>query len=122
MLVSSCITLPVRSSICDNITTQSVLCEISNKYDIRLEDVGMSLVIINAVSIHEELYTSIDAIYVIEKLLESLNGSITYEFFKEKIFYYTNTFPGLLSTTKNILNDFGINNYITDTDKQILRN
>lgn len=108
-------------TVCDEISPgESVLCDIANKQGIRLEDVGLGLILVNSVAIKEGVYTRDQARGVVEKLLSCLDGSVTYALFRDRIQEYTAGYPGLLEVTQAYLYQFSLSKQISQTDREIL--
>lgn len=116
-------------SVCDHLE-QSRLCVISQKYDVRLEDVGNILIVANAVAIGQGLYTVDDAIKVMKELRSVLNDPISYALFKAKVDESIRAYPGLIEVASIYFAELGgitDNMYLDDRnllkgwlDKQIL--
>jgi len=109
-------------SVCDDVTGPCLLCQTADKYNVRLEDIGNGLILVNMVAVNQGLYSVDDAKGVMESLLSALDGSsLTYALFKDKIIEYTKDYPGLLSVTSAYMDEFALSQYIYEADREILR-
>lgn len=108
-------------SVCDQLEDKSYLCEIAQKHDIRLESVGTILVVANAVAIGEGVYTSTDALQVMQSIRCVLDQPISYLFFKDKVQGLTEKYPGLLEIADIYLNEFMSTQTMFVRDREILQ-
>ncbi len=120
-LVAACEFPGKRPTICDRVEGPSILCQVAEKNGVRLEDVGTGLILVNAVAISEGVYTKSDAKNVLGKILQALDGPVTYVFFKEHIIRSTEAFPGLLDVATVYLEEFSLSKKMHDADRDILR-
>ena len=108
VLVASCALLPKFPSVCDTLTEKSYLCDVSRKYDVRLEDVGAGLIIANAIAIERKVYTREEAIRVMKEIRSLLaDDLITYAAFKTGIYERMDRYPGLLQVATAYVSDLG---------------
>ena len=121
VLVVACISTGTRPTVCDRIQGPSILCQVAGEHGVRLEDVGNGLILVNAVAISEGAYTKGDAKRVLRRLLESLDGPVTYALFKEHLINATESFPGLLDVARSYLDELSLSNRMHDADREILR-
>ena len=94
-------------SVCDQITEPCRLCDLSRKYNVRLEDIGAGLIIANAVAIGEGLYTKQEALEVVQALRSILDNPVSYVYFRDEVYRYVNAYPGLLEVATAYFNDIG---------------
>ena len=120
-LVAACISTGNRPTVCNQIEGPSILCQVATEHGVRLEDVGNGLILVNALAISEGAYTRADARQVLSRLLDALDGSVTYAVFKSRIQQATESFPGLLDVAKSYLDEFSLSNQVYDADREILR-
>ncbi|MCG8643228.1 MAG: hypothetical protein MI862_26115 [Desulfobacterales bacterium] len=120
-LVAACISTGNRPTVCNQIEEPSILCQVATEHGVRLEDVGNGLILVNALAISEGVYTRADARQVLSRLLDALDGSITYAVFKSRIQQATESFPGLLDVAKSYLDEFSLSNQMYDADREILQ-
>lgn len=119
LLLSGCI-FPDLPSTCDDAPDESVLCSIASKSNMRLEDVGGAMIIINSVLIAEGAYTKADAQMVISLLLDSLTKSVTYAIFKDKFLTYSKSYPDLVKVADCYLETFSLQKQMCQFDRSLL--
>ena len=122
MLIGGCAGLR-QPSICDEITSPSILCEIAAKHDVRLEDIGTALVVINKIAIIEEAYSREDAIEVLEELLLLLDkGALSYAMFRLEVYKRAEKYAGLIEVAESYFWTFqSQRSFIYREDRRILR-
>ncbi|MCP4020944.1 MAG: hypothetical protein GY729_03805 [Desulfobacteraceae bacterium] len=120
LFMVSCISKNL-TSICDTITGPSHLCRIAENHGMRLEDIGNVFIIVNAVALSKDVYSKEDAVFILEKMLEALDGPVTYVLFKEELLALTRDTPGLLDIAMVYLDEFSLSNRIYPADKTILQ-
>lgn len=102
--VSGCAMFKDMPSVCGN-AERSVLCDISAKYDLRIEDIENILIIANSVSIGEGLYTKDEALKVLKKLKSLLDTPISYADFAGAIGDSVSKYPGLIEVISIYFNE-----------------
>ena len=103
---AGCASWTTTPSVCDNPPSKSYLCDIANKYDIRIETIGATLVAVNAANIGMfELYDKKDALRVMTEIRSALDGPISYAFFALEIEKKLYQYPGLLDVAEDILHE-----------------
>lgn len=119
LFIAACATGP---SVCDTMApNESILCDTANKYGVKLEDIGNTLIVANAVAIGEGLYTSGQALQVVKSLRSILDDDITYLFFRDELMQWTSEYPGLFEVAMIYLSDFGFDIGLTSTDRNMLQ-
>ena len=109
-------------SVCDSIEPgESVLCDIASAQGVSLEVVGNGLIVVNAIAIGERLYSSREAIEVLEALYGTLEWPITYMLFRDEINKALANYPGLINIIEIYLTEFSLSKRISITDKEILQ-
>lgn len=121
LVVSACTSSGNRPTVCEQIQEPSILCQVAKEKNIRLEDIGNGLILVNAVAISEGVYTRGDAKHVLEKLSQALDGPVTYVLFKDQIIKYTNAYPGLLDVAMVYLDEFSLSKRMYEADRDILK-
>lgn len=108
-------------SICD-ITEPgtSILCNTAEKYDVKLEDIGNTFLIANAIAIGEGLYSRGQALKVLRDLRYLIDEDTTYLFFRKVLMKWTSNYPGLFEISMIYLGDFALDLGLYDTDRAIL--
>ncbi|MCK5602634.1 hypothetical protein KAR91_12210 [Candidatus Pacearchaeota archaeon] len=120
VLLTSCATANLPS-VCDNIEEgQSYLCQVAEKRDVRLEDIGNVLIVANAVSIGEGWYSGQNAIDVMREIRSALDSPVSYLYFKAKVEVTTKKYPGLLEVAEIYLGEFTSSKIMYTRDRQIL--
>jgi len=122
---TGCANLPIRAlpSVCDTQITaegKSYLCEISNKYNIRLEDVGNGIILVNHLVIEAGVYSKEDALIVIEDIKSLLESPISYIAFKMNIYEYIDASPSLLNIMDIYIDEFISEEYMLKRDRKYL--
>jgi len=110
-VLTGCATLGKLPSVCDNLQEPSYLCKISGD-SIRLEDVSNMLLIVNAVSIGEGLYTKEQAISILEHLKQVLDNPVSYAFFASDVLGKVEKYPGLLEVAKIYFDQLATNTQV----------
>jgi len=115
-MLSCATTMP---SVCDNVE-ESILCDLSRKSGIRLEDIGNGIIIANAVLISQGTYSKEDALGVMETVRLLLDKSARYHLFKKAIEDLVHDFPGLLEVSYSYLEVLDLDSRISPADRLIL--
>lgn len=116
-----CITSSLPT-ICDQVTGESYLCQVAKEKNIRLEDIGTGIVIVNTIAIKKGYIDADSAEMIILSILEILEEPITYIVFKNCLDYHEKEFPELLTIVKEYSSLFAANKLIYEEDKKIIRN
>ena len=119
LLVSGC-GLMSGPSVCDDTTEASVLCDLSLKAGVRLENVGNMLIIVNAIAIGEGAYSKQDALHALEGLREFIDSSVSYVLVKSKALEIVDKYPGLFTLTELYLQGFDSTSLLSAKDQRIL--
>jgi len=120
LTLAACVTISKKPSICTTTDQPSYLCEVAEKHDMKLEDIGIILVIANAVAIGEGTYSVDDAIKVLDNLIEAVENPISYIFVKSEIKKYTMKYPGLFVVAEVYLDEFSNPQIMTKFDRAVL--
>lgn len=112
-----------KTSVCDVFEPgDSLLCDIASELGVSLESIGNGLIIVNMAAVSQGTYTVAEVKEVIEKLLASLDGSITCALFGDVIQDYTKGYPGLFTLSKPLLDRFSlVKQVMGSADRDILR-
>lgn len=114
-------TLSNLPSKCDNLEN-SLLCDISEKYEVRLEDIGNILIVANDIAIGEDLYSKDDAIRVMNELRAVLDNPVSYAFFRANIYEKINAYPGLLDIASVYFNELeNVTQIMYSEDQDLLK-
>lgn len=119
-IFSSCIIGKKLPSVCDKNKNVSYLCTIAEKHGVRLESIGVVLVIANAVAISEGKYTTKDALQVLKGLRSTVENPVSYLFFKAHIDQAVKKYPGLLAVADIYLDDLNFSQIMYPADRVIL--
>lgn len=106
-IISSCASVSKLPSVCDSITTPSEICKLSDQLGVRPEDIGNALIIANAISIGQKLYTREQAAEVLTELLAILDNPVSYAFFKSEVYLRVEEYPGLLEVATSYFSILG---------------
>ena len=120
VFLTSCSTIGMRPSVCDDLSEPSLMCQTAAKFGVRLEDIGGALVIANTVAIASGTYSKADAVEVLSELRSGLLDPISYFAFRTNISLYVNKYPGLLEVAQMYINQFTSTNDILGTDRKLL--
>jgi len=120
LILVACVTISKKPSVCITVDQPSYLCEVAEKHDIKLEDIGVILVIANAVAIGEGAYDVDDAINVLDNLIEAVQNPVSYLFIKSEIKKHTMKYPGLFIVAEVYLDEFSNPQIMTRFDQDIL--
>ena len=116
-----CAYLTPMPSVCDTIEGPSLLCDLSEKYKVRLEDIGNGLIIANAVAIGQGLYTRDQAVEVMKEIRAILDNPVSYAFFKAGVDEKVALYPGLLEIATVYFSELGgLTQIMYRTDRDIL--
>jgi hypothetical protein len=98
-----CAGLQRPPSICDDMPPgESVLCDIANRYGVRLETVGDVLLVLNLQLIKEDLYKAKEARRFFDDVRKHLDGPITAQDLKTLALYHISESPALLIASSYI--------------------
>lgn len=116
-----CAGIGTAPSICETITEPSLLCDLSEKSGVRLEDIGNGLVIANAVAIGQGLYTKDQALKVMQEIRSILDNPVSYAFFKSGVYEKVKAYPGLIEVAEIYFEELGAKTQIMyRVDRDIL--
>ena len=119
LLVSGC-GIMSGPSVCDDTTEASILCDLSAKAGVRLENVGNMLIIVNAVAIGEGAYSTDDALGVLEGLRGFVDNPVSYLSIKNEVVNVVSKYPGLFTLTGIYLQGFNSPAVLSEKDRRIL--
>ena len=94
-ILSGCISMGNLPSVCDT-ATDSLLCDISVKNNVRLEDIGNVLIVTNAIAIGEGVYSQESALIAMKEIRGLLDGPVSYTAFRSGVFTIVDKYPGVL--------------------------
>lgn len=117
MLVGGCTFLP---SVCDNNDQPSVLCDIAEDSGMRLEDIGNTLIVVNAVAINEGEYTEQQAADILKEIRHAIDSPVSYLFFKAELEEKISGVPGLFAVASDYLSSFVNDDIMHEKDRMIL--
>lgn len=120
LLLAGCGTIFDLPSVCDDKTERSVLCDLADSTGIKLEDIGRSLIFVNAVAIHEGEYTKEQAIDALKEIRQVIDNPVSYLFFKTELEKSFAKVPGLFEVTEDYINNFVNPQIMHDKDREIL--
>uniref|UniRef100_A0A6H2A4Q1 Uncharacterized protein n=1 Tax=viral metagenome TaxID=1070528 RepID=A0A6H2A4Q1_9ZZZZ len=119
-VIIGCANMPALPSACDS-QTESMLCDLSKKYNVRLEDIGNGLIIANAIAISQNLYTKEEAVSVMKDIRAILDNPISYAFFKTEVYKHVDAYPGLLEVASIYFAELGaVSKMMYAADRKIL--
>lgn len=118
-LMASC-ALHQGPSVCDTVQQPSLLCEIAEGKGVKIEEVGATLVLLNAVAIGEGAYTIEEAVLTLRALEEALQGSISYAHLRKLIYDTVRDYPGLYVFMNQYLDLFLSDRIIYEYDRLLL--
>jgi len=119
-LLSACaLNLPSK---CEQITEPSMLCQMAEEHQVRLEDIGNILIVANAVAIGEGLYTREQAIEVMMDLKYILENPVSYLFFKGEVEKTLIKYPGLFEVAQIYMTELTSPQIMYSTDREMLSN
>lgn len=114
--------LATAPSVCDSITAgDSHLCAIAGKTGVRLEDIGNTLIVANAVAIGSGAYTQDQARLVLQGLRASLDSPLSYLAMQDELRQVLSKYPGLFIVATIYLDQFGVDQVISPVDTGILK-
>lgn len=109
-------------SVCDSIAAgDSHLCTIAAKTGMRLEDIGSTLIVANAVAIGSGAYTQDQARQVLVGLRAGLDNPISYLAMQGAVRQALDKYPGLFIVATAFLNQFNVDQVIGPVDSGILK-
>lgn len=97
VLLTSCSALQTKPGICETNTEPSFLCAVAAEHGVKLEDVGVVLIVANAVAIGEGAYSAEDAIEVLTELRDVLKNPVSYLFFRYRVKKALYKYPALFT-------------------------
>lgn len=121
LLLAGCGTwLNSLPSVCDDSIEPSVLCSIAKDKGIRLENVGLAAIGLNAVLIGEGVYTREEAISVLQEIRQIFDGPVSYLFARGKIYEAIAKYPGMEDITNSLMDGFTSTKIMYDKDREIM--
>ena len=109
-------------SVCDSIPAgSSHLCIIAAKTGMRLEDIGNTLIVANAVAIGSGAYSQEQARQVLLGLRATLNGPVSYLAMQSEVRQALTKYPGLFIVATVVLDQMGVDQVIGPVDSGILK-
>jgi hypothetical protein len=122
-MLMGCALLSKAPSICDDLEGPSLMCEIAAKHNVRLEDIGNALVVINEIAIIEEAYSKEDAIEVLKEIRLLLDkGALSYAMFRLAVYEKAEKYAGLIEVAESYFWTFqNQRSFIYKEDRRILR-
>ncbi len=121
MMITGCGTLPTTTDVCSTTTEPSFLCEMASKNDVKLEQIGMTLVLVNAVAIGEGAYSREDAVKVLKSIRDNIEYPVSYMFFRDEIKWRLEKYPGLFIAAEIYLNQMDSTKIMYPFDRAILQ-
>jgi len=120
LMLSSCAGFQNLPSVCDDIE-DSALCNIADKNNVRLEDIGNAFIIANAVAIGQGMYSKEQARIVLNEIQGALMNPITWVLFSDIVRNKIDKYPGLLEIAEGYFSVL-VSDYtqIYDADRTIL--
>ena len=96
----------ILPSECDGIAEYSFLCNLADRFDTRLEDIGNALIIVNSILIGEEIYTKEQALEISADMKDILKNPISWLAFGEELERNTEKYPGLYDVSELYIAEF----------------
>ena len=121
LMCCSCISFEKKESVCSNFS-DSFICEIANRNNVDIEEVGNVIRIANAVMITKNKYTAKDALKVLKDIKSMINGVVCYSVVYSEISKLGFKYPELFIVMDIYMKDFKSLNIITPFDQKILNN
>ncbi|MCK5611389.1 hypothetical protein KAR91_56485 [Candidatus Pacearchaeota archaeon] len=123
MLVAivGCSSMTNQLSVCDTITQPSYLCEIANKNNIRIEDVGNILMVANLLAIDQGVYTTAQALSEMKSIRDFLDNPVSYLAVLNLVTDSTSKYPGLFIVASIYIKQFNSSRIMYSKDQAILR-
>jgi len=91
---------------CDEVTEYSLLCDLADRLNTRIEDMGNSLIIVNSVLIGEGVYTKEQALEVAFNMKSFLKNPVTWLAFGDELRASTEKYPGLYDISELYIAEF----------------
>jgi hypothetical protein len=113
----SCTGLP---SVCDNKTEESKLCDVAEKYDVRMEDAFFGIRAANAVIIHFDGYTKSQAQKVLIDMRALFESPVTYIAAWGEIGEITKEYPDMIEFAKPFAEAFVDTRIMLRKDRAIM--
>jgi len=120
LVCCSCFSFQKKRDICFN--EYSILCEVANRNNVDLSEVGNVIRIANAVMITKNKYTAKDALKVLKDIKSMINGVVCYSIVYSEISKLGFKYPELFIVMDVYMKDFNSLNIITPFDQKILNN
>lgn len=123
LLLMSCVstTQGTKPNICETNTAPSFLCEVAEAHGVTLEEVGVILIVANAVAIGEGAYSVEDAIEVLTKLRDVLENPVSYMFFRYRIEKALHNYPALFTVAEVYLDAIASPQIMHRFDRALLK-
>jgi hypothetical protein len=120
MLATGCGILNNLPSVCDDKSSPSLLCDVAEKNDIRLESAGLGIIIVNAALIGEGVYTREQAVSVLIEVRNVFEKSVSYVFARGEMNKALNKYPGMVEVASMFLNEFDSSKIMYRKDREIM--
>jgi len=118
-MVAGCVGTQTAPSVCDTVE-KSMLCDLAQDQGVRLEDIGLVLIVVNSVAIGEGLYSKDQARAVLVDLRAILDNPVSYVFFRANVYDSVDKYPELLEVCKLYLDRFTTGRIMYKADRAIL--
>ena len=110
------------TSVCDNLTEESMLCEIANKHNVSIEKVGKLIRLANAGAITSDVYTAKEALNVLEDIKKSLESPVSYAFVKTKLNNIYKKYPLIFIVMTEYISELNSTQIMYSYDQELLTN
>lgn len=121
-MLSACTALTKKPSVCETQEGPSYLCEVAAKNHMRIEDVGNSLIVANALAISAGYYSPHQAIVVLEDVRSVLDRPVSYAFFKGELRRAAGVNPGMIDILGVFVDDLISSRVMYTRDRVMLQN
>ena len=122
IMFTGCSLKGILPSACDNNIEESFLCDMADRFDIRVEDIGNGIIILNSILIDKNVYTLEQSYEVVHNIKIVLDDPLSWFDLGKEIKENTAKYPGLYEISSLYINEFmqypdlPINNF----DKELL--
>jgi len=96
----------ILPSDCDDVVEQSFLCDLADRFDTRIEDIGNGLIVINSVLIGEGVYSKEQALEVASGMKTFLKDPVSWLDFGNELKKRTEKYPGLYDISELYIAEF----------------
>ena len=122
LFLTSCASFQLnKTSVCDNLNEPSYFCEISNKYNMNVEDVANVIRIGNAIAISKNKYTAQNALDSLKTIRNALNYNVSYLFVQSTLFNLKSNYPEIFVLSSILINrELNKAQFMYKADKEML--